>query len=115
MEIAGLGRRFLAILIDWTMCSVVANLIGFESKPLSTLVIFFIEVSILTALQQASAGQRILKMRVVDYTNSGVVPPLKILIRTLLICLILPAIFTREGRGLHDWVSNSVVVRSPRN
>ncbi len=115
MESAGLGRRFLAILIDWTMCTVVANLIGFESKSIAILIIFFIEVSILTTLQQASAGQRILNMRVVDFTNGGVVPPLKILIRTFLICLVLPAVFTREGRGLHDWATNSVVVRNPRS
>jgi len=111
MEMAGLGRRFLAILIDWAMCIVVAKLIGFESSSFATLIIFFIEVSILTSLQQASAGQRILKMHVADFTNSGVVSPLKILLRTFLICLVLPAVFTREGRGLHDWVANSIVVR----
>lgn len=114
MEIAGLGRRFLALMIDWAMCSIIASFIGFESKSLTILVLFFVEVSILTALQQASAGQRILKMRVVDFTNSGVVPPQKVLLRTFLICLVLPAVFTREGRGLHDWVANSVVVRNPR-
>jgi len=53
-------------------------------------------------------------MRVVDFTNYGIVPAKKILIRTFLICLVLPAVFTRDGRGLHDWVANSVVVRSPK-
>ena len=51
-------------------------------------------------------------MRVVDFTNYGLVPARKILVRTFLICLVLPAVFTREGRGLHDWVANSVVVKS---
>ena len=51
-------------------------------------------------------------MRVVDFTNYGVVPARKILARTFLICLVLPAVFTREGRGLHDWVANSVVVKT---
>ncbi len=114
MEIVGLGRRFLALAIDWAMCSVVANLIGFDSKSVTILAIFFFEVSILTTLLQASAGQRILKMRVVDFTTYGIVSPLKILLRTFLICLVLPAVFTREGRGLHDWITNSVVVRDPR-
>ncbi|TSA21984.1 MAG: RDD family protein [Actinomycetales bacterium] len=114
MEIVGLGRRFLALAIDWAMCSVIASLVGFESKSLTVLVLFFVEVSILTTLQQSSAGQRILKIRVVDFTNRGIVPPLKILLRTFLICLVLPAVFTREGRGLHDWITNSVVVRDPR-
>ena len=111
---AGTGRRFLALLIDWLMCLLVSGIVGFGSRSISTLAIFFIEVTILTTLQQASAGQRILGLRVVDFTNYGIVPAKKILIRTFLICLVLPAVFTREGRGLHDWVANSVVVRNPK-
>jgi uncharacterized RDD family membrane protein YckC len=111
---AGTGRRFLALLIDWLMCLLISGIVGFGSRSISTLAVFFIEVSILTTLQQASAGQRILRLRVVDFTNYGIVPANKILIRTLLICLVLPAVFTRDGRGLHDWVANSVVVRSPK-
>jgi len=111
---AGTGRRFLALLIDWLMCLLIARFVGFGSTSLITLVIFFIEVSILTTLQQASAGQRILRLRVVDFTNYGLVPPKKILLRTFLICLVLPAVFTRDGRGLHDWVANSVVVRNSK-
>lgn len=111
---AGTGRRFLALLIDWLMCLLISGLAGFGSRSISTLAIFFIEVSILTTLQQASAGQRILRLRVVDFTNYGIVPAKKILIRTFLICLVLPAVFTRDGRGLHDWVANSVVVRNPK-
>jgi len=112
---AGTGRRFLALLIDWMMCLLISGIVGFGSRSLSTLAIFFIEVSILTTLQQASAGQRILRLRVVDFTNYGLVPPKKILLRTFLICLVLPAVFTRDGRGLHDWVANSVVVRNPKS
>jgi uncharacterized RDD family membrane protein YckC len=114
VEKAGTGRRFLALAIDWMMCYLISSLAAFGSRPISTLVIFFIQVSILTTLQQASAGQRILRMRVVDFTNYGVVPAGKVLIRTFLICLVLPAVFTREGRGLHDWVANSVVVKNPK-
>jgi uncharacterized RDD family membrane protein YckC len=112
---AGTGRRFLALLIDWLMCLLISGIVGFGSRSISTLAIFFIEVSTLTTLQQASAGQRILRLRVVDFTNYGIVPSNKILLRTFLICLLLPAVFTREGRGLHDWVANSVVVRNPKS
>jgi uncharacterized RDD family membrane protein YckC len=111
---AGTGRRFLALLIDWLLCLMISGIVGFGSRSVSTLAVFFIEVSALTTLQQASAGQRILRLRVVDFTNYGIVPAKKILIRTLLICLVLPAVFTRDGRGLQDWVANSVVVRSPK-
>ena len=109
---AGADRRFLALLIDWLMCSVVASFIGGGARSFTILLVFFIEVSILTSLQQASAGQRILRLQVVNFTNYGIVPVKRIVIRTLLICLVLPAVFTREGRGLHDWVANSVVVRN---
>ena len=112
---AGTGRRFGALLIDWLMCLLIASLLGFESKAFVTLVIFFTEVSALTILQQASAGQRILRLRVVDFTTFGIVPIRKIVLRTFLICLVLPAVFTREGRGLHDWVANSIVVRNPKD
>ncbi len=111
---AGTGRRFLALLIDWLMCLLISGIVGFGSRSISTLAVFFIEVSVLTTLQQASAGQRILRLRVVDFTNYGIVPAKKILIRTFLICLVLPAVFTRDGRGLHDWVANSVVVRNSK-
>ena len=111
---AGTGRRFLALMIDSLMCLLIASLLGFEAKAFVTLVIFFIEVCALTILQQASAGQRILRLRVVDFTTFGIVPIRKIVLRTFLICLVLPAVFTREGRGLHDWVANSVVVKSSR-
>jgi hypothetical protein len=58
LEKAGTGRRFLALIIDWLMCLLISSLVGFGSRSISTLAIFFIEVSILTTLQQASAGQR---------------------------------------------------------
>ena len=108
---AGVGRRFAALTIDWLMCYLIANLAGFGVKTLSIMVIFFLEVSILTALQQASAGQRILKIKVVEFNSGGFLNLRRVLLRTFLICLVLPAVFTREQRRLHDWAANSVVIR----
>jgi len=76
------------------------------------LVVFFVEVGILTALGGASAGQRIMRIRVVDATTGGRITAGRALFRTLLICLLIPALFTKEGRGYHDWFTNSVVVKS---
>ncbi len=114
MKQAGLGRRFVALALDWAMCSIVSGFVWVGSlgqgsfAPLS---IFFIEVTVLTSLMQASAGQRILKLKVVDFQTGGVVKPLRILLRTFLICLVIPAIFTKDGRGLHDHFAHSVVVK----
>ena len=105
-------RRFLAIALDWFFCLGIAHLLtrnligGAQFLPLF---IFFLEVSALTALQGASAGQRIVRIRVVDVSSGGRIPAGRAIVRTLLICLVLPALFTKEGRGYHDWFTNSIV------
>ena len=110
---AAFGRRLIAVALDWFMCLGIAHLItrnltgGAQFLPL---VIFFVEVGILTSLGGASAGQRIVRIRVVDATTGGPVPVGRVLYRTFLICLVVPALFTKEGRGYHDWFTNSMVV-----
>jgi uncharacterized RDD family membrane protein YckC len=112
-EQAALNRRFVAVLIDWFMSLAIAHLVhrsligGWQFLPLA---IFFVEVSILTALQGASAGQRLLRLRVVDAETGGVISPARAFKRTLFICLIFPAVFTKEGRGYHDWFCHTVVI-----
>ncbi len=97
------------------MCLGIAHLIvgnlagGAQFLPL---VIFFVEVGLLTALQGASAGQRVLRLRVVDASNGGRISVGRAIRRTLFICLVFPALFTKEGRGYHDWFTHSVVVKS---
>jgi len=111
---AAFNRRFLAVLLDWFMCLGIAHLItrnlagGAQFLPLA---IFFVEVGLLTALQGASAGQRILRLRVVDASAGGRISTARALRRTLYICLVFPALFTKEGRGYHDWFTHSVVVK----
>ena len=50
-------------------------------------------------------------IKVVTYPDQRWVRPTKILLRTLLICLVLPAVFTNNGRALHDHFTNSQTVR----
>jgi uncharacterized RDD family membrane protein YckC len=111
---ASLGRRLIALIIDWTMCRLIAGLLSpalFFENTFSTLFLFFIEVSLFTIAFQASAGQRIMGIRILTYPDQLRVAPQKILLRTLLICLVLPAVFTSNGRALHDHFTNSQSVR----
>ena len=61
------GRRMAALAIDWLACyAIVAALSGGVNKmnpnsSLYVLVIFFLEVWILTALQGATLGHRLLE------------------------------------------------------
>jgi uncharacterized RDD family membrane protein YckC len=112
---ATLGRRLIALLIDWSMSGLVAGLLGpnfFIDRSFSTLIIFFIEVSIFTIIFQASAGQRIMGINVVTYPGQLRALPWKILLRTFLICLVLPAVFTTNGRPLHDHFTDTQSVRN---
>jgi uncharacterized RDD family membrane protein YckC len=73
-------------------------------------IVFFLEVSFFTALLGGSFAQLALRIGVVrlDGKRMGLLRPL---LRTLLICLIVPPlIFNRDNRGLHDIAVNTITV-----
>lgn len=117
MEQAGYGRRFLAISIDWAIATFSASLlIPLQSSALAPslirLGVFILEVALLTSLGGASAGQRILKLRVLSWPDYFFVKPGAVFLRTFLIALVIPAVITdQDGRGLHDRIAKTVVVR----
>jgi hypothetical protein len=91
---ASLGRRLIALVIDWTMCRLVAALLSpavIPDSTFSTLIILRIKVLTYPDQQRVTAG--------------------KVALRTLLICLVFPAIFTNNGRPIHDFVTRSQTVR----
>ena len=116
-EVAGLGRRVVALVVDWLASTGVALLLvgatGYTSDltSLTTFAVFFVEVTLLTWLIRASFGQRLLGMRVVRIDGARLGLPRSIL-RTLLICLVVPAVvYDADGRGLHDRAVGSIAVR----
>ena len=115
MPRASLGRRLLALVIDWTMSRLIAGLLNpylVINRDFSILLIFFLEVAFFTVIFQASAGQRIMAVKVVTYPDQGRVASKKIVLRTLLICLVIPAVFTKEGRSLHDYLTQSQTIKA---
>lgn len=117
MERAGYGRRFLALSIDWAIATFSASLfIPLQSSSLAPslirLGIFILEVALLTSLGGASAGQRVMRLRVLSWPDQLFVKPGAIFLRTFLIALVIPAVvFDQDGRGLHDRVAKTVVVK----
>ena len=111
---AGLGRRFWALFLDSYGSYVIASALEPQirsSRLLLQLGIFFVEVSIMTSLQGASFGQMIAKLKVIDARTGAALPIPRVLLRTLLIITVLPALFRSGGRLVHDILTNSVVVR----
>lgn len=115
-SIAGTGRRLAALLIDWFASLLLTRLFFPKAHPQSsgllTLLIFGAEVFVFTWLVGGSFGQRLLRIRLVSL-RGGPLPPLAIFVRTLLLCLAVPAlIWDRDGRGLHDRWTNGVLIRA---
>ena len=109
LPMASNWRKAQAITIDWIGSLFVAALFSDRSW---TLLIFFLQVAIMTALTGASAGQRLRGIRIIDVNTLQNIAPLGALIRTFLILLVIPAVVqTRQGRGLHDLATKSAAVR----
>ena len=116
-EIAGMGRRFIAITLDWLMSWAVGSLIFSQEagRALWIPLVFFLQIVLLTWLTGASAGQRVLGLSVRSYPQGFALSLPKVILRTLLILLVIPAVvFDSEGRGLHDRIVSSAVFRKVR-
>lgn len=122
METPSLMRRLGALLIDWIVAALSAvTLAGvsyppapLDEDPSQTFIIigfFVVEVGLLTGLVGRSIGKRLLGLRLENADGRPVGVP-KALLRTLLLCLVLPAIvMTDDKRGIHDLAAGSRVVK----
>jgi uncharacterized RDD family membrane protein YckC len=110
---ASLGKRFIAICIDWAIAWSIATLLTPNVIPessFSTLIVFFFEVLIVTYFLQCSMGQYLLGIKVVDKDTHGRLGFKRTLVRTFLIVLVLPAVFTKDLEPYHNVLTNSRVV-----
>ena len=111
------GRRLVAILIDWTLCQLIAyawfgvRLGEGSSGSWWPLLIFAVENLVLLSTLGSTFGQRLLGLRLISMSG-GRATLLQVLSRTALLCLAIPAlIWDRDQRGLHDKAAQTVLVR----
>lgn len=114
-SIARPGRRLGALAVDWGLCVLIAyGLITDGYSPATSnwaLLVFFVLGVLTVGTVGFTPGKRLFGLRVVG-VDTGRVQPLRSLVRTLLLCLALPAlIWDRDGRGLHDRLARTVEVR----
>ena len=119
-SIGRVGRRVLGVLIDWTLCTLIA--FGLFDVPLPftgtadggawiTLAVFAVENLLLLGTLGFTIGHRVVGLQVRSI-NGAAARPVQVLVRTVLLCLFLPAMFwDRDGRGLHDKAAGTVIVR----
>ena len=107
---AGFGRRIIGVTIDWVSCLLIAHGL-LHGGPFTTLGVFALEQVVLVGTVGASLGQRVAGMRV-ETLAGGFPGPLRATVRTVLLCLAVPAlIWDRDQRGLHDRAAGTVLVR----
>ena len=108
-SVASMGRRVLALLIDWLACMLIAQA-AFHSQYW-TLAVFAVETYVLVALTGVTLGKRITGIRVVRLDGRPV-GFLWAAVRTALLLAVIPPLVTdRDLRGLHDRAGNTIEVR----
>jgi hypothetical protein len=110
-SVAGFGRRLAAVTIDWLACVILAQ--PFSNAPWAPLAVFAGMSLLLLSTLSATFGMRLLGLGVARLGVRGLVSPLRVTVRTVLLCLVIPAvIWDRDGRGLHDKAVGTVVIRT---
>jgi len=120
IETASWAHRVLALIVDWFASTLVVLAIlgpaGWSENRYAgmyTLLVFCLENALLTATMGGSFGQLMTRLRVVRVNGDPrPLDPLRALLRSAMICLVIPPlVFRPDGRGLHDMAVGSVVCR----
>jgi uncharacterized RDD family membrane protein YckC len=119
VQSVSLGRRLLALAIDWVLAMFSAAAIADVTVPPEGLRqsfivsgVFIVEVALLTGLLGFSIGKRVMGLRVEQPDGRPIGVP-RALLRTVLLSLVLPAVvMTDDRRGLHDVAAGSRVIRT---
>lgn len=109
------GRRLGALAVDWGLCLLIAYGLITDGYGQATsnwaLLILFVMSLLTVGTVGFTPGKRLFGLRVVAL-DTGTVHPGRALVRTVLLCLAIPAlIWDRDGRGLHDRLARTVEVR----
>ncbi|ROS73050.1 RDD family protein [Cellulomonas sp. PhB143] len=117
--LAPTGARVVALLIDWVLATLIAYVVlGARGSLLDVdaaaqLVTFALVTLVLVATVGTTIGHRLLGMRVRVLDGRPSVGLRRALVRTLLLCLVVPAVvWDRDGRGVHDRAAGTVLVRT---
>ena len=115
------GPRLGAFVVDTLASTLVASLFvrgngsSFADKlPGSwSLIPLAVDYLVGVLLAGRTLGMYLFGLRLIRVDRTAAVDPWRVFVRTLLLYLLVPAlIFDRDGRGLHDRVSDTAVVRA---
>ncbi|WP_213814637.1 RDD family protein [Glaciihabitans sp. dw_435] len=109
-SIARIGRRILALAIDWAL-SVLISTAFFHYDPFATLLVFVVIQVVFVLTLSGSIGHLLLGLRVVRIEGGGYVGVWRPFVRAILIAIVIPAvIWDRDQRGMHDRLLSTALV-----
>jgi uncharacterized RDD family membrane protein YckC len=113
-SLAPAGPRLGAFLLDVVLSSLVAALFTVPDLPRNrSLLVFAVLYFGFTVLVGQTPGMRLVKLRVIRLDRKAPVGVWRAAVRTLGVILLVPALIRdREGRSLHDRLTQTAVVRS---
>lgn len=114
VEPAALGRRFLALMVDWVLCLLIGAFIGrlTGSQPWQAPVVLVLEYTLFIGVFAQTPGMALLKLTCVSTADGGPIGIARAFVRAVLLALLIPAlIMTKDQRGLHDRAAHSIVVK----
>lgn len=110
-SVARPGRRILGLIIDWAIASLL-SFAFFHYDGWATLGVFALLQYVFIPTIGGSIGHRIVGLRLVAL-NGGWVGLLRPLVRTVLLCIVVPAVvWDSDQRGFHDKVAGTVLLRA---
>ena len=110
---AKFGERFLALLVDWLLCLMLASaIVPVRGGGVWASAFLVVEYAVFAGLFTQTPGMRVAKIRCVrlDGAKLGV---WRALVRGALLALVVPAlVMDGDRRGLHDKAADSIMIRT---
>ncbi|MFC8530663.1 RDD family protein [Nocardia sp. NPDC057227] len=112
-SVAGMGRRVVAVFLDWMIAVGISALIVRGVNANLPLLIWFVIGIAAVTLFGFTPGQYFARLRVGRIEGPVPVGFVRALARQALLVFVIPALFTdADGRGMHDRATGTVLVRS---
>lgn len=120
-----MGRRVVALIIDWVLCELIVSAVthhslgrvgdsAYYSTQYWTFLVCFLEIWLLTAVSGVTVGKRVTGVRVARTDGRRPGFGWALLRTVLLFCVVPPLLTDRDLRGLHDRAADTIVVRMLR-
>jgi uncharacterized RDD family membrane protein YckC len=112
-SLASFGSRLGAFLVDALASALVAGLFTAPRLPRNWALVAFVLVTVLTLVAFGQTpGMRLLGLRLAHPRPGERLAVWRAVVRTALLCLLVPALLVdADGRGLHDRLTDTAVVR----